>query len=142
MVVEDIHILQFLRDNYFFLQQSPYQLIGEGSQGICDMLGYFKVDDRHFLAFGVLIEPREVVDSCELQWVFREDAVYVCLEVAEEGAETGLCGLVAENEFEESEVGQLVTMFAQDLWGAVLGTGVQSFSELLLKLEDLLALVG
>ena len=66
MVIEDIHILQFLRNNYFFLQQGSDQLISQGSKGMRDVFDHLKINDRHFLAFGTLIESSEVVDSCEL----------------------------------------------------------------------------
>lgn len=85
MIVENIHVLQFLRDDDFLLQKSPDQPISEGSQGRSDVLAHFQVNHCHFLAFGVLVESREVVDPCEFKRVFGEDPVDVLLEVGEEG---------------------------------------------------------
>lgn len=115
MVVEDIHVLEFLSGKDFLLQQSPNELVGESNNCIRDVFCDFQVDDCDFLALCTLVQPCEVVDACDLKRVFDKHAVNVFLMIFKDSCESLACGVVAQDEFEESEMGKLMVVFSQEL---------------------------
>lgn len=100
VVVEDIHVLEFLSSQDFLLQQSPDELVGESHQCIGDGLCHFQINDRDLLALCILVQPCEVVDSCDLEWVFDKHALNAFLMLFEDGCESLSCGVMAQYEFE------------------------------------------
>ncbi len=71
VVVEYIHVLQLLCGYDLLLEQHPDESVSERNQGFSDMFGHFQVDNSDLLAFGTLVDPREVIDAAQLQREFR-----------------------------------------------------------------------
>lgn len=105
MVVEDVHVLEFLSGQDFFLQQSANELVGESHKRIGYWLSDFQVNNCDFLALGVLVQSREVIYSSDLKRVLDKHTLNVLLVLLQNSRQSFSGGVMTQNEFEERQMG-------------------------------------
>jgi hypothetical protein len=113
VVVEDIHVFQLLRSDYLFFEKGSDETVSEGGQGLRDRFCYFEVDDCDFFAFGVFVDPCEVIDAGQFKGKLGENAIDFFLKVGEEGGQSLTGGVVTQDKLEECKVGKFVAVLSE-----------------------------